>query len=287
MQTPSILTICVNYRNDEQTACFVRGLLAQRSISEQKVIIVDNSEPPRVDSPLLGLVRIDQRIWLCHPGKNLGYYGGAAWGLCKYIKEFPLPDWIIVCNTDIALIQPAFLSNLCALHSAGHHAAIAPAIISAVSRNDLNPCMKTRPARFLMHFYKWVFRYYPVSMTYQLLALLKSKILFFLKFSQSRSSANSDQKFLVPQQIYAPHGSFVAYNRKYFESGGTLNHGVFMFGEEVFIAETAKRLGLTIAYDPRLRIEHLEHSTTSIFKSRKILCFVKEAAEYCSDTFFR
>lgn len=287
MQIPSILTICVNYHSDKQTVCFVQGLLAQRGICDQKVIIVDNSEPPMVDSPLCDLACIDRRIWLRRRGKNLGYYGGAAWGLREYIKKFPLADWIIVCNTDMEFIQADFLSNLCTLYSPCQHAIIAPAIISAVSGMDLNPFMRTRPTRFRMHFYKWIFRYYPILMTYQFLGLLKNKILFISEPPLVRSNANPDRKFLVPQQIYAPHGSFVVYNRKYFTSGGTLDHGVFLFGEEIFIAETAKRLGLTIAYDPRLQIVHLEHTTTSIFKSRKIPGFMKEAAEYCADTFFR
>ncbi|MDI6688138.1 MAG: glycosyltransferase [Desulfobacterales bacterium] len=287
MQTPSILTICVNYHNDEQTVRFIHELLAQRDVSDQMVIIVDNSEPPMVESPLRDLAHTDPRILLRHPGRNLGYYGAAAWGLCEYLKKFPLPEWIIICNTDIELIQIDLLSNLCALHSASHYAVIAPAIISTASGRDLNPYMRTRPTRFRMHFYKWTFRYYPISITYQLLALLKNKILFILKHVLVRSNANSDQRFLGPQQIYAPHGSFVAYKRKFFESGGTLNHGVFLFGEEIFIAETAKRLGLTIAYDPRLQIKHQEHSTTNVFKSRKILGFVREAAEYCADMFFR
>ncbi|MDI6891116.1 MAG: glycosyltransferase [Thermodesulfovibrionales bacterium] len=287
MNKCSILTICVNYNNDTKTQQFVSELLAQKGDFSQKVIIVDNSESPSFDSPLYNLFKSDSRVLIINSGKNLGYYGGAAWGLREYIKEFPLPEWIIICNIDIDLIQPDLLSNLRALYSASHYAIIAPAIISAVSGRDQNPYMRTRPTRLRMHFYKWTFRYYPISMIYQLLALLKNKILFILKRALVRSNTNSGQKFLVPQQIYAPHGSFVVYNRKYFESGGTLDHGVFLFGEEIFIAETAKRLGLTIAYDPRLQIKHQEHSTTNIFKSRKILGFVREAAEYCANTFFR
>lgn len=284
--TPSILTICVNYHNDEETASFVKELLAQQGIFIQRVIVVDNAESTGVNSPLRDLSHADERIWLRCPGKNMGYYGGAAWGLREFIKEFPLPDWIIVCNTDMKFINTDFMSNLCAFHSASHYAVIAPAIISDLSGRGQNPYMRTRPTHFRMHFYKWVFRYYPISMIYQLFALAKNRIPFILKPVLVRLNANSDPKVLVPQQIYAPHGSFVAFSRKYFESGGTLEHGVFLFGEEIFVAETARHLGLTIVYDPRLQIIHREHTTTSIFKSRKILGFVREAAEYCADTFF-
>jgi len=286
MAVPSILTICVNYHNDEQTLRFVRQLLGQKCLCDQKVVIVDNSETPVAEGALWDEAGTNERICLYHPGKNLGYYGGAAWGLREYTKKFPLPDWVIVCNTDMQFVRADFLSNLCALYSTSEHAVVAPAIISGASGRDLNPFMKERPTRARMHFYKWAFRYYPLLMTYQVLGLVKNKIQFMSTFAGPRSKASSEEKVRLPQQIYAPHASFVIYNRKYFTCGGTLDYSVFLYGEEIFIAETVKRLGLTILYDPRLEVLHLQHATTNIFKSRRIPNFMKEAAEYCADTFF-
>lgn len=284
MLTPSILTICVNYNNDEETAGFVKALLAQKGIFDQRVIIVDNSEPSLADSPLRDLAHADRRIWLRYPGKNLGYYGGAALGLCEYVKEFPLPQWIIVCNTDIDLIQPDFLSKFCDLYSVNHHAVIAPAIISKLSGKDQNPHMKFRPSRWRMFFYKWFFRYYPTLIGYQMLSLVKQRLYALIRKIPTVNRQKMRQQ--LPKIIYAPHGSFVIFHRSYFEAGGSLDYPVFLFGEEIFIAETAKRLGLTVAYEPRLQVVHREHTTTSIFKSRKISRFIKEAAKYCADAFF-
>lgn len=287
MQALSIITICVNYHNDKETARFVKDLLAQEGVFTQMVIVIDNSESPRVSNCLHILSKTNEQIWLRHPGKNLGYYGGAAWGLREFIKEFPLPDWIIVCNTDIKFLQSNFISNLCAFHSEGSYAVVAPAIISKFSGRDTNPHLRMRPSRIRMHFLKCVFRYYPISMAYNILSLAKDKIRFMLKLGAVQSYANSKQKGPIPQQIYAPQGSFVAFNRKYFESGGTLDHGAFLFGEEIFVAETARRLGLTIAYDPRLKIEHREHRTTGLFKSRRLFGFVRDAAEYSAMSYFK
>ena len=76
------------------------------------------------------------------------------------------------------------------------------------------------------------------------------------------------------------------FSRRYFESSGNLNHGAFLCGEEVFIAETARRLGLAVVYDPRLKVVHKENATLSRYTSRQLLAYVREATDYVTETFF-
>lgn len=293
MERASVLTICVNYQNDEETIAFIRSVLRQEGDLAQTVIVVDNTVPPRVDSPLRRASESDERICVLYPDRNLGYFRGAAWGLRKYTDQFGgLPEWVIVSNPDIELIQPDFLSNLSKFHSSTTHAVIAPAIYSRLSRRDLNPHMKARPSRRRMRFYKALFRFYPLSICYHVLAFVKSSVQ--REYGRLRSTANSIVKPTAnrrrqaaqPEQIYAPHGSFVVLNRRYFEGGGNLDHGTFLCGEELFIAETARRLGLPVVYDPRLGVAHNERTPLRRGMSRQLLAFVREAASYVADTFF-
>ncbi len=286
MNKCSILTICVNYNNDKETQQFVSELLAQNGDFSQKVIIVDNSESLSFDSLLYNLFKSDSRVLIINSGRNIGYYGGAALGLREYIKEFPLPDWIIVCNTDIDLIQPDFLSKFCDLYSVNHHAVIAPAIISNLSGKDQNPYMQVRPSQLRMHSYKWIFRYHPTFVAYQTLALVKQKLLAVIHKNSVFTDDEEVEKAVQPgpRAIYAPHGSFVVFHRSYFEAGGSLDHGAFLFGEEVFVAETVRRLGLTVTYDPRLFVLHREHAATGVLKKKFL--YVREASTYCADEFF-
>jgi hypothetical protein len=134
-----------------------------------------------------------------------------------------------------------------------------------------------------MQLYKAIFRYYPIASTYHALAFMKSVVLRRFR----KLYRDSPHRVLAPEEIYAPHGSFIALNRKYFESGGDLNYGAFLTGEEIFIAETARRLGLVIVYDSRLRVIHHEHATFARYTSRQLLAFLREATDYITDTFFR
>jgi GT2 family glycosyltransferase len=87
-------------------------------------------------------------------------------------------------------------------------------------------------------------------------------------------------------KIYAPQGAFIAFHRSYFERGGTLDHGAFLFGEEIFVAETARRLGMTVMYDPALVIEHTERSTAAGLFNRNTSRYRKQASRYLAKTFF-
>lgn len=275
----SILMICVNYKNDGETTRFVQDFLNQTDVFDQKIIIVNNSESPSVYSPLTSLASSDPRIWLLTPGKNLGYFGAASLGFIEYSKTFPLPDWVIVSNTDIEFLHANFFSALNQFHANSTHAIVAPAIISSLTGQDQNPNMRARPSRFRMHFYKHIFRYRKLLGLYEGLSFAKHR----LRGVYGRISKINRLPHPIP--IYAPHGSFIIFHRRYFEAQGSLNYGCFLFGEEIFVAETARKLNLGIIYDPRLRLRHNEHRTTTLFISRKQ--FVAKAAAHCADTFFR
>lgn len=277
--TSSILTICVNYHNYEETVRFVRELLAQKNVSRQTVIVVDNTESCADDNPLTRLSKRDCRVWVVKAEKNLGYYRGAALGLSEYLKRNPLPDWVIVCNTDIEFVHGNFLENLCAFYGEKPCPVVAPSIYSSLSKQEQNPNFKTRPSRLRMHFYKWIFRFSVLLRLYEVMSLIKRTL------KKTRHNSEKNQKRTdKPLRIYAPHGSFIIFHSGYFKKGGSLNHGSFLFGEEIFVAETARQLGLDIVYDPRLKVVHKEHATTSAFKNRAKR--QAEAAKYCADTFF-
>lgn len=278
----SVLAICINYHSEKDTQVLVRAFLRQKYTSRLRVVVVDNSERNSSNSILSSLAESDPRVSILNPGCNLGYFGGAAWALRQHLASASLTDWVIVSNTDISFLDCDFFNRLFELYSDSACNVLAPAIYSTLSEVDQNPFMLRRPNAFRMRFYKLVFRYYPISIFYQILSLVKQKLRVLIckipreKVSQPR-----------PRVIYAPHGSFIIFHRSYFEAGGSFDHGVFLFGEEVFIAETARRLGLTITYDPSLAVLHHEHVSTGIFMNWKMARYVREASAYCADEFFQ
>ena len=283
---PEVLVTCVNYHNERETEAFIGKLGEQRIPGTLSTVVVNCNE---AGDPDLSFIAGVPGVEVASPGRNLGYFGGAAYGLRRYLEDNPLPDWVVVSNTDIAFPDRDFFGRLLALYPEGA-GVVAPSIHSNLSSRDQNPYMARRPPAARMHFYKWIFRFYPVYTAYHALSLARGKLLSVVPGVTSGNAPGdagaAGGPRSSPRSIYAPHGSFVLFHRRYFEAGGNLDHGAFLFGEEVFVAETARRLGLPVEYDPRLALLHREHATTGLFKNRKVARFQWEASAYCAEEFF-
>ena len=79
------------------------------------------------------------------------------------------------------------------------------------------------------------------------------------------------------RNIYAPHGSCIIFHKNYFEKGGNLKHISFLFGEEIFVAETLLKLKLEAWYEPALIVSDYEHASTGFFYSSKIAGYMKQS----------
>lgn len=275
----AVLLICVNYRKPAETGHFVSTALEQTLYPSLQVVVVDNSPPS--DGATLP-TREDPHYKAITTGKNLGYFGGAALALADYLRSRPLPEWVIVSNPDVYFPDTAVLERLCQSHKGHEPAVIAPSIRTVNTAVEQNPYMRVRPSRLRMKAYRWLFSSYPVDVVYEGLSWVKHRALE--RVSKARPSAATVAQ---AEKIYAPHGSFIALHRSYFESGGTLEYGVFLYGEEIFIAETARRLGLTVLYEPAISMEHTERSTAAGLWNRDTSRYRRQASRYLADHFFK
>ena len=275
-----ILLICVNYLKPGETQRFVLSALDQTlPASSLRLAVVDNSPPPGAGG-VPDSLKSDPRVRAIAPGENLGYFGGAAAALRDHLKTHSMPEWVIVSNPDVYFPDRRVLQRLCDAHRGDEPAVIAPSIRTKDTSVDQNPYMRVRPSRFRMHLYRWIFSAYPIDVVYQGMSWIKHRALE--ASSRERPAASA----LSPEKIYAPHGAFIALHRSYFERGGTLNHGAFLFGEEIFVAETVRRQGMTVLYEPALVIEHTERSTAAGLFNRETSRYRRQASRYLARTFF-
>ncbi len=264
-----VLIVCVNYFSTQDTIDYLESVLAC-SLSADislEITIADNTVPE--DARLREWVNSQKCVELCHLGENYGFYGGAYRALENYLASAPLPEWVVVSNTDLAIRDVEFFSKLATIDSLGN-SIIAPRIVSVASGEDLNPYMPLRLSQARAAFIRTVFRYYPVSIAYQFLHHLKELL------RNSRAADNERSQ----RSIYAAHGSAIVLGKKFFEQGCDINHPCFLYGEEVYIAEQCRRKEITIHYEPALEIYHKEHATTGWLKSRAMARYQARAAEW-------
>jgi GT2 family glycosyltransferase len=274
----TVLLICVKYGSDTETAQYLESLRKLHGKMNLHVFVVDNNAGAELPEPLSG-----RNVTRVRSEENLGYFGGARSGLSLYLRDHPLPDWVIVSNVDLVIEDSQFLDKLAAMGDRPRLGVVAPSIRSDLTGRHQNPFIRRRPSAARMHAYKWLFRSWLVLNIYELASAAFHKL---RNAARRWLGAPGGVREAQGGTIYAPHGSFVIFSSEYFRKGGDLNFPCFLFGEEVHIAETLRRIGLDALYEPSLEVVHQEHNSTKLLRSRKIARAVASSAAYCADTFF-
>lgn len=212
------------------------------------VAIADNSGTLNLSEGLL------QRTTVYQPGDNLGYLRGCSYAINQWVEERgQYPDWLGVTNTDIEFGDEYFDRLISILPPEGV-CCIAPDILL---QNGLrqNPHMRKRPSRLEMYAYTLIYRSPFVTAVLDRLYYIFTSLKSWLKSNDQTAS-------LLFEIIYAPHGSCVMFHRTFFERGGGINFKGFMYGEEIYIGEEARRRNLKIAWAPGLKVLHYKKATT-------------------------
>lgn len=273
-QKDPVVILGVIYNTFPETIRFIESIKLCFD-NEVKVILVDNSEIPP-DSLFTEKIHSCDFITYIKTEKNIGYFHGAKLGLMHFMENNPnYPQWTIVCNVDIFFETPLLSKKLDSFENVPDLGIIAPAIISDRWKTDFNPFRMSRISLKKLYFYQMIYSNTFFHNGYILIHHFKKSIkLFLLMISAHRKS-----EITAAREIYAPHGSCIIFNKNYFERGGTLDHVSFLFNEEIFVGETATRLGLKILYVPELKVCHYEHSSIGNFISRKINGFYRQSIE--------
>jgi len=251
-----ILQIIVNYHSEEDTLQYINSICESKSIIDSvtlDIILVDNSI---TKSKLLRdeVLLMDRNIKIID-NENVGYFGAFKVALESVgYKNVLLYDHVIISNVDVKL-NLDFFSELQKINKNSNIGVLAPSIVSEFRGNDLNPKIMKKPKKNRIYLNYMLFKY---------------PLLFKLYAELSNKKIKKNTLAYKAQKIYAPHGSFIIFNKIFFELGGVIDYPIFLFGEEIYVAEVMKKIGLEVHYTPSLKILDSDHGSTSK-ESRKFI----------------
>jgi len=277
-----ILVLVVHYRSSvalvEMLNC-ARWLEGDENVG---LTIVDNASGQEEVAKIKSAVNEFPSVRLLESPINRGYFGAARFAFHHYLEQGNvLPDWVIVCNHDIEIADKNFFSTLLS-HDPKNTGVIAPRIQAMPGRLDQNPFMRKRPGRLRWANLRFVSSNYWAAAIWDWLSRRKSEFRSRVAARRTGSFANSNGK---RESIYAAHGSFFIFSRKYFEAGGILDGNLFLYGEEISVAEICRSLGLPVVYEPSLCVLHKEHQSTGKALSRFTYECQKKAMEYVTSRY--
>jgi GT2 family glycosyltransferase len=268
-----VLIITVTFQNADCTRQFLESVSRLEEFASCRILIVDNNSDDGSLPTIRPAISAYENVELAASQQNRGYFGGAKWALDQYLTRHTAPDWVIVCNNDIDFHDRQFLVKLLRIDPTTV-GMIAPEIVSRLTGYDANPGIRNRPSAFRMLRYRaWYSSYHAMWVKQWLWPVVRRVRRRFQ--SQGQASANS-----TPAEIYAPHGSFMIFSRRFFECGGFLDDGSFLYCEELLVAEMCRRLGLPIVHQTALRVWHEEGQTLGRMLTRKTFRHQKDGFLY-------
>jgi GT2 family glycosyltransferase len=273
----TILFLLTNYYNEIEVETFVTKQINREVVTGVEIIITNNGS--KNVSILNALNEKFKNVKVLHPSINLGYFGAAHFALQSYLKENnnELPNAVIVCNSDISFNYKNFIEDLKHIIQNKNADIIGPSIFAKHLNIYQNPYIINRLPKNRIRFYNFISSNFIFYSAFTMLHFIKKRIL-------SKRAITLTDKSKV---CYAVHGSFMVFNQSYFKKGGTLHYPSFLFGEEIFVAETALKLNLKTVFDPSLKIIHHQHSTTGKIKSRKYVQWMHQSYSYLLKNFFK
>lgn len=262
----TVVFALVHYRNTAAIQAAVAHLRTLRVPAgwAVDVIVADNSgdAPGGIGAPV------------ARNGTNRGYLGGAAMAFDQWMAAHGhAPAWFVVINPDAEPSADALLA-LAAVPLTDDVAIVAPAVLLG-GTTPQNPFLSQRPSRARMRMYTIAFRSAVLTRALDVLLDLKRR--------RARMSPPSSE----PRAIYAPHGSIVFVRSAFFERGGTLAYRGFMFGEEIHLAEQARKLGMRVLFVPAVKVVHGGGSTTGRVDSVSRREWHRVSAEVLWEDYFR
>jgi GT2 family glycosyltransferase len=268
VEEPILHAIAINYFGSAHVENLVESFRGQNH-DGWRLTIVDNSRSATELALLKDVGSTDSRVDVLACPENLGYFGGAHW-----VTQNPgstVCRWTAVCNVDLVLADEDFVGLLATRKD--NPEVVAPSIRIAATGRDQNPYMLLRPSKRSMRFRRFVFRHRTIST--------------FAKFWANRSTKQGAPQGHSRSPIYAAHGAFIIFNRRFFARGGSLEHEPFLFAEEITIAEMCQRNGMVVVYDPLLRVTHDEHQATGMNGTNATWAVQKAASSYAYDLIAR
>ena len=249
-----VIIFCVNYNSYDELNVYLDSIELATNVLEKTdditVCIADNSiKVKELDTSKYNQITVKQYI----TNQNLGYFGGIMHLRDELINELDDFNYFVISNVDLKLKNDFFL-KLKKEVIAEDIGCIAPSIYSIAEGIDRNPKVINRYELKKLKILRLMYKYPIINQVY-------TKIFYKKRRDKIQNYPNG--------YIYAPHGSFILFTNAARQFIKDLKYPVFLFGEEIYIAEKLDEMHLKVYYNNNLIVEDMDHVSTGKMKSKE------------------
>lgn len=272
-----VLFVPVNYNSYDALETYIasvgKALEAVADLTiEVKIHVADNSTSQKADANNCPVSSVHYQL-SHYP--NPGYLPAAL--KTVYSEDYASYDYIIISNVDVTLDE-TFFTALRDLKPAPDTVWVAPFIWSPSENRDVNPKILERYAKKRLQLLRLLFACPPLYYLY-------TKTLYRKKVNQSRREeceVGGEER----KEIYSGHGSFMIFRPELFQQEPPLDYPVFLFCEEIFMAEMVRRIGKKTVHCPTVKVWDCEHASTGLMGLWRYCKYNHDALSYIIKHFY-
>ena len=253
--------------------------------AEKKIIVVDNKSPNNTGEELKRKYEHDNEVIVLINTINSGFASGNNYGF-KYAKDHYNPDFIVVMNNDIELVQDNFEEKLRDEFINSDFDILGPDIYSTTYG------IHQSPKRLKGYDYDEIVtlnNYYKKQLSNNILINIKC---IFKSIPELRKLIYKIRREKIDYTKEARnvilHGACVIYSRKYIDRYDTaFIEGTFFYYEMEILEYFCRINNLLCVYSPKLKVEHHQNVSTNVaYKSMKDKTIFANKCNYDSTSFF-
>jgi len=264
-----VVFVILNYETYWETIACIESIyetIGKETIGLKgnSIVLVDNGSQNDSVSRLCAEIRGVEGIYLLQSKENLGFAKGNNLGF-KFAKKELDPDFIIMSNSDILMIDENFTSKLDTYYSEYQFAVAAPDAITPNGKH-LNPYVSNR---LTIQGVEQGIRDMKIN-----IALCKIGIEPFIRGCQricKRLIPQKERMIQVGDRLELKnglqlHGCFLIFSRIYIEQFDGIFDKTFLYGEEVLLRIRCQRAKLEMYILPKIKVIHNESRTEKFLR---------------------
>lgn len=257
-----VVFLILHYLTIEDTIKCVDSINIKCKDKNYEILIVDNGSKNNTGLELQKKYKTNEKITILLSDKNLGFASGNNLGF-KYAKENMNPDFIVMINNDIIMLQEDFIDKIIEEYDNSHFAVLGPKIIlngHEFNYPDQIPTLKElKKIRFKtkrLYYFNKIYLRYIISIIIRIEKILKKEKKYNINIRKEDVLLN---------------GCCLIFSRKYINLFNGLDSRTFLYYEEQLLLLRVRNNNLKIVYNPKLEIYHNEGVSTnkSIKNKRK------------------
>ena len=269
MKMKKCLNVIVFYNNYDEVCRYINSVneIAQDVVD---ILVVVNSDINHDVNNLKKKVDTLTNVMIIDYHKNIGYLNA----FLDTIKTIDIEEYkyFILSNTDIEYQQKNFFQLLFKKEFLPNIGCIAPSIYVPSSNSYSNPHYIDRVSK--NHYKKLLILFSRplLARGYLKLATIKSRW---------RKSVKQPSRY-----VYAPHGAFMIFSKKFVNQISGSRYGTLMYSEEAYIGELLLKNDMECYYWKEIEVVHLCSTVTGKINYKKRFGMWKESIEYILTQFY-